>query len=171
MKALLAVVAMSAGCGHPRSAEALAPPPQVREPPLSEPLAQSQAKPLQTVSTSPVQLNRREPADEEETAPAPEGTYLVCDNGIRCLLAPCFNLTAQSTLGGPRIDLSGLDLTQLRIPPAKEGPTRSLVLQGNVQVTGRIRDIAGPRPRMSGRSLVVTKVGARVERGLRCPGR
>lgn len=48
------------------------------------------------------------------TAPASGGFYRVLDNGIRCVRAPCFSLTARSVNASTRITVSSIDVRSAR---------------------------------------------------------
>lgn len=53
------------------------------------------------------------------TAKVSGGFYRLLDNGIRCVRAPCFSITARSVNASTRVTVSSVDLRALRASPAE----------------------------------------------------
>jgi hypothetical protein len=95
-----------------------------------------------------------------ESAPAGT-TFRVVDNGVRCVTAPCFSLTAAVLETTRSVTLSDLDLDPVGAGPGDLRRARAAVTQGGLIVTGRVRTVADAGPAGAGRVLVATEVWLR----------
>jgi hypothetical protein len=91
---------------------------------------------------------------------AAEGRYVVCDNGLRCVKAPCPSSTARNVDSGEEFrgvspDIGGLaEVDQQRIRETDALYYGRLVLRGHVE--GRDHEIAGRRQALP--ILVITGI-------------
>jgi hypothetical protein len=93
---------------------------------------------------------------------APHGTtYRIRDNGVRCVTAPCFSLTATALESRGRRTVSELDLDPVGAGSGDlRRVDRALATQG-LLVTGTIVPVPGAGPAGTGRALRATQLWLR----------
>ncbi len=82
-----------------------------------------------------------------------ETLYHVFDNGIRCLVEPCFSWTLRSS--DEQVDVSGIDISPLGLSPEEEEKLVSELADGRRLVRGYLRD-EPVGPGGVGKTLVIT---------------
>jgi hypothetical protein len=93
---------------------------------------------------------------------APRGrTFRVRDNGVRCVAAPCFSLTATALEGGGTRTLSELDLARAGLSAGDLRRTERAVSGDGALVTGTVVTVPDAGPAGSGRSLRATQAWLR----------
>lgn len=97
--------------------------------------------------------------DEKKKGGTPAGTvWLLRDNGKRCFAAPCPSWTATDVSTRAEREVTGVDVTALKIEGEEAQTQREKVLSGQVWARGEIKTIEKAGPAGDGHVLFVTEL-------------
>lgn len=92
------------------------------------------------------------------TAAGPGVVYRARDNGVRCIVAPCFSFDVRPVERSSTIRLSDVDLSGVRLTPAERRRATGSLATAGLLVTGRIVAVPKAGPAGTGRTLVASEV-------------
>lgn len=84
--------------------------------------------------------------------------WLVRDSGKRCVVAPCPSWVAKNVATGVETEITGVDLSGMKLEESEIVSTRERVLAGKVEATGSIERVEKAGPAGDGTVLFVVEL-------------